>query len=99
MEPKICCRMRGRSARVLSLRRDTRMVRSGIANGIQGPEIYKYENLPLGPSWEEVKKLLKSVKGQGQAALRARAILSLLAIYGLRSGEVSRLDAERFRLA
>jgi len=63
----------------------------GIANGIQGPKIYKYENLPLGPSWEEVKKLLKSVKGQGQAALRARAILSLLAIYGLRSGEVSGL--------
>ena len=29
MEPKICCRMRGRTARVLSLRRDTRMVPSG----------------------------------------------------------------------
>jgi integrase len=31
------------------------------------------------------------VKGQGHAALRARAILTLLAIYGLRSSEVSRL--------
>jgi integrase/recombinase XerD len=63
----------------------------GLANGIQGPRIYKYENLPQGPSWEEVKKLLESVKGADQAALRARAILSLLATYGLRSGEISRL--------
>jgi len=63
----------------------------GLAHGIQGPRIYKYENLPLGPSWQEVRRLLESVKGQGHAALRARAILSLLAIYGLRSGEVSRL--------
>ena len=69
---------------------------SALANGIQGPRIYKYEYLPLGPSWEEVKKILKSVKGQGQAALRARAILSLLAIYGLRSGEVSRLMLSDF---
>ena len=63
----------------------------GLAHGIQGPRIYKYENLPIGPSWREVRKLLGSVKGKGHAALRARAILTLLAIYGLRSGEISRL--------
>lgn len=68
----------------------------GIANGIQGPRVYKYENLPQGPNWGEVKTLLKSVKGSGQAALRARAILSLLVVYGLRSGEVSRLMLDDF---
>ena len=71
----------------------------GLAHGIQGPRIYKYENLPIGPSWREVRKLLESVKGHGRAALRARAILKLLAIHGLRSGEVLQADAGRFRLA
>ena len=65
---------------------------AGFAKGIEAPKIYKYEGLPEGPSWEEVRRLLKSVKGSGPAVLRARAILSLLGIYGLRSGEVSRAD-------
>jgi len=69
---------------------------TGFAKGIQGPKVYKYEGLPEGPSWEEVRRLLRSVKGSGRAALRARAILSLLAIYGLRSGEVSRLMLSDF---
>jgi site-specific recombinase XerD len=69
---------------------------TGFAKGIQGPKVYKYEGLPEGPSWEEVRRLLRSVKGSGPAALRARAILSLLAIYGLRSGEVSRLMLSDF---
>ena len=38
---------------------------TGFAKGIQGPKIYKYEGLPEGPSWEEVRKLLRSVKGSG----------------------------------
>src|SRR5271157_611839 len=69
---------------------------TGFAKGIQGPRIYTYEGLPEGPSSEEVRGLLKSVKGSGPAVLRARAILSLLAIYGLRSGEVSRLMLSDF---
>ena len=69
---------------------------AGFAKGIEGPKIYKYESLPEGPSWEQVRRLLRSVKGSGPAVLRARAILSLLAIYGLRSGEVSRLMLSNF---
>ena len=69
---------------------------TGFAKGIQGPRIYTYEGLPEGPSSEEVRGLLKSVKGSGPSALRARAILMLLAIYGLRSGEVSRLMLSDF---
>lgn len=62
-----------------------------FAKAIQGPRIYKHEGLPDGPSWEEVQRLLKSVKGSKPWALRARAILSLFAIYGLRGGEVSEM--------
>jgi site-specific recombinase XerD len=69
---------------------------TGFAKGIQGPKIYKYEGVPEGPSWEQVCRLLRSVKGSNPAVLRARAILSLLAIYGLRTGEVSRLMLRDF---
>jgi integrase/recombinase XerD len=69
---------------------------TGFAKGIQGPRIYTYEGLPEGPSSKEVRGLLLSVKGSGPAVLRARAILLLLAIYGLRSGEVSRLMLSDF---
>ena len=64
---------------------------AGFAKGIQAPKIYQYEDLPEGPSAKEVRQLLQSIKGSGPAALRTRAILMLFAVYGLRSGEVSRL--------
>jgi integrase/recombinase XerD len=64
---------------------------AGFAKGIQAPKIYQYEDLPEGPTDKEVRQLLRSVKGASQAALRTRAILMLFAVYGLRSGEVSRL--------
>jgi site-specific recombinase XerD len=64
---------------------------AGFAKGIQAPRIYQYENLPESPTEKEVRQLLRSAKGSSQAALRTRAILMLFAVYGLRSGEVSRL--------
>jgi len=63
----------------------------GIAEGITSPRLYAQEGLPEGPEWKEVERLLKNVRGNSVAALRARAVLSLLAVYGLRSGEISRL--------
>jgi integrase/recombinase XerD len=65
--------------------------KSGIAEGITGPRRYVHEGLPEGPTWAEVQRLLEGVKGTSESALRARAVLSLLVVYGLRSGEVSRL--------
>jgi len=64
---------------------------AGFAKGIQAPRIYKYEDVPEGPTEKEVRQLLRSAKDSGQAGLRTRAILMLFAVYGLRSGEVSRL--------
>jgi integrase/recombinase XerD len=66
----------------------------GIAAGIQGPKIYRCAGLPEGPTWEDVQRILQSSKGESPAALRARAILFLIAVYGLRSGEVQRLLLE-----
>ena len=64
---------------------------AGFAKGIQAPRIYEHEGLPEGPTGKEVRQLLQSVKGSSQAAPRTRAILMLFAVYGLRSGEGSRL--------
>ncbi len=63
----------------------------GIADGILSPRLYAHEGLPEGPRWEDVQRLLEDVKGNSVAVLRARAVLLLLTVYGLRSGEISRL--------
>jgi integrase len=65
--------------------------KSGIGEGITSPRIYAQEGLPEGPEWKDVQRLLKVIKGNNAAALRARAVLFLLAVYGLRSGEITRL--------
>jgi len=63
----------------------------GIGEGIISPRLYVQEGLPEGPEWKQVQRLLESVRGNSAADLRARAVLCLLAVYGLRSGEISRL--------
>lgn len=62
-----------------------------VASGIHGPVIYEHENLPAGPSWDEVKRLLKALDTNDPLDIRDRAIIMLLAIYGLRAMEVSHL--------
>jgi site-specific recombinase XerD len=63
----------------------------GIAEGITSPRLYVHEGLPEGPAWNQVQRLFKTVRGDRPAAVRARAVLYLLAVYGLRSGEICRL--------
>jgi site-specific recombinase XerD len=70
--------------------------KQGIAGGIISPRLYEHEGLPEGPQWKDVQRLLKGVKGDSAAALRARAVLLLLTVYGLRSGEISRLSLSDF---
>lgn len=50
--------------------------------------------LPVGPSWEEAQRLLATTEGDQPKNIRDRAILMLLLIYGLRSGEVCALRLE-----
>lgn len=64
---------------------------NGIAAAIEAPRRFAQEGLPLGPSWEAVQQLVASFSGDSPADLRDRAIVLLLAVYGLRRGEVARL--------
>jgi site-specific recombinase XerD len=66
----------------------------GIAAAIESPRLYTLEGLPKGPSREEVQHLLTNTHGDSPSDIRAHAILMLLAVYGLRRGEVARLQLD-----
>jgi integrase/recombinase XerD len=68
----------------------------GIADAIKSPRVYSLASLPCGPAWEDVKRLLALTEDDSPANIRDRAIIMLLAIYGLRAGEVTRLRLEDF---
>lgn len=66
----------------------------GLAASIHGPRVYQHEQLPLGPSWPDVQRLLASTETDRRTDIRDRPILLLLAVYGLRVSEVQRLRLE-----
>jgi site-specific recombinase XerD len=68
--------------------------RHGLADATQGPRLYTLSTLPLGPSWEDVQRLLASAAGDDAKAIRDRAILLLLAVYGCRASEAAHLRLE-----
>ncbi len=66
----------------------------GIAESIDSPRLYTHENLPQGPSWEEVRKLLASMGGPSPLQIRSRCAILLFTVYGFRVGEVCHLRLE-----
>lgn len=70
-----------------------RWCRSGLSV-LDAPRIYRLENLPRGPAWSDVQKLLSSCAGDLPVEIRDHAMLLLVAVYGLRSGEVRHLRLE-----
>lgn len=69
-------------------------VHPGLAKAVMAPRIYRDEGVPVGPTWEQVSLVIAETEGAQPERLRARAILLLLAIYGVRSGEVCRLQLD-----
>lgn len=68
--------------------------RKHLAESIEGPRVYSDESLPMGPPWPDVERLIRSVDTDRPRDVQGRAILMLLAIYGLRAGEVRTLQLE-----
>ena len=71
---------------------------ASIAAGIDGPRLFQHEGLPVGPSWPDVQRLIATTVGDSARDIRDRAILILLATYGLRSSEVAGLRSARCEL-
>jgi site-specific recombinase XerD len=67
-------------------------VRPGLAAALLVPRVYREEGLPTGPTWDTVARLIAEADGDTPLQRRNGAILRLLAIYGMRSGEVRRLQ-------
>jgi integrase/recombinase XerD len=65
-----------------------------LAGSILTPRRYALDTLPYAMGWDDVRSLIASVSGNGEADVRDRAILLLLATYGLRRGEVTALRLE-----
>jgi integrase/recombinase XerD len=66
----------------------------GIRRSIKSPRVPKYEEAPRGPSWKEVRRLLRLTQGGKPSDLRAHAIFMLCAIYALRASEIIRLTLD-----
>ena len=64
----------------------------GIAASIMAPRVFQQETLPSGPTWDVVQEIVDATAGDRPIAIRDHAILTLLAVYGVRSGEVARLE-------
>lgn len=62
-----------------------------LAEAIARPRRYALAPLPAGPAWADVQRLLASAGTTRPKDVRDRAILMLLAMYGLRAREVTRL--------
>jgi len=64
---------------------------ASLAPAILGPRVYSHEAIPMGPSWNEVHKLLDHLDTNRPNDIRDRAMIMLFAVYGLRSSEVAQL--------
>lgn len=64
---------------------------TGIAGGVKGPPIRTDYSSSRSPKWKDVLRLLRATRKTNSVELRARPILMLFSLYGLRRGEVARL--------
>ena len=70
--------------------------RPGLAAALKAPRVFTQGSLPVSPTWHEVQQVLALTKGDQPADIRDHALLLLLAVYGLRAGEVVRLRLNDF---
>lgn len=68
--------------------------RAGLAESILSHRRYQLETLPYALDWKDVRRLIAAASGDTELDIRDRAILLLLAVYGLRRGEVAALRLE-----
>lgn len=74
---------------------DTGACDAGLADSMQIPRCYALESLPYALDWEDVQRVIASADTDSERDIRDRAILLLLAVYGLRRGEVAALRLDQ----
>jgi len=71
------------------------MCADSLAGSICHLRLYRQESLPYAPDWSDVQRMLDDAKTDKPQDIRDRAILLLLAVYGMRSGEVAALRLDQ----
>jgi integrase/recombinase XerD len=71
------------------------MCAANLAASIARPRLYQHESLPYAPDWSDVRRMLAHADTDKPRDIRDRAILLLLAVYGMRSGEVAALRLDQ----
>lgn len=71
------------------------MCADSLAGSICRPRLYRQESLPYAPGWSDVQRMLADAETDKPRDIRDRAILLLLAVYGMRSGEVVALRLDQ----
>lgn len=66
-----------------------------LASSIQGSRRYALESLPYALSWDDVRRVIATASSDTEGDIRDRAILLLLAVYGLRRSEVASLRLDQ----
>lgn len=67
-----------------------------LPEAIKGPCLRKDHTAPVGPSWDEVQRLLRCEKQDTPASMRVQVLLLLFSLYGLRTSEATRLVLNNF---
>jgi site-specific recombinase XerD len=71
------------------------LVPQDLSQAVSGPMLYQFEDIPRAFTEEQVEALLAAARGDRSAAgFRDYALLLMLAMYGLRAGEVIGLRLE-----
>lgn len=70
-----------------------------LAASIFGPRRYALENVPPALSWDEVRQVITATDTEAPQDIRDRAILMLMAVYGLRRSEVADLRVDQIHWA
>ncbi|MGV2085802.1 tyrosine-type recombinase/integrase [Rhizobium sp. K7/93] len=68
---------------------------NNLAGSIDRPRLYREKSLPYAPNWSDVQRMLADADTDKPRDIRDRAILLLLAVYGMRSGEIVALRLDR----
>lgn len=64
---------------------------SGFSRILTAPLVRKYQSECRGPAWRDVRRLISSCNRGTPSDIRAKAVLLLCSVYGLRQNEIIRL--------
>lgn len=68
----------------------------GFARTIRSPTVRQRDWEVIGPSWREVRRLIGNIGEATRSDCRAKAILLLCSVYGLRNTEITHLTLDDF---